>query len=72
MNQKEYVENGEKLRNNAGTNPYIYDCPWCGALKGCLCKDLKGNEYIDGSYHGARLMMDCLIKSKEEGLNLDL
>lgn len=49
-----------KLKNDAGNNPYIYACPWCGALKGCLCKDESGKEYTDGSYHRARLMKDCL------------
>ena len=41
-------------------NPYIFGCPWCGASKGCLCKDEKGIEYKNGSYHRARLMKDCL------------
>jgi len=50
----------EKINNDLGNNPYIYDCPWCGAPKGCLCKDLHGIEYTDGSYHRARLMKDCL------------
>lgn len=49
-----------KLKNSAGDNPYIFDCHRCGASKGCLCQDDKGNEYIDGSYHKARLMKDCL------------
>jgi len=49
-----------KLKNNAGNNPYIYACPWCDAPAGCLCRDMEGKEYTDGSYHRARLMKDCL------------
>jgi len=49
-----------KLKNSVGGNPYIYDCPWCTAQKGCLCTDEVGNEYKDGTYHRARLMKDCL------------
>ena len=49
-----------KLKNSAGDNPYLFDCPWCGAKKGCLCTNEKGTEYTDDSYHRARLMKDCL------------
>ena len=52
--------------NSAGDNPYLFDCPWCGALKGCLCKDQNNKEYSDGSYHGARLMIDCLEQAKKD------
>ena len=58
-----------KLKNDAGNNPYIYECPWCGAPKGCLCQDDEGIEHKDGSYHRARLMKDCLelpIENKNE------
>jgi len=48
------------LKNFVGNNPYLFDCPWCGASKGTPCKDLNNIEYIDGSYHRARLMKDCL------------
>jgi len=48
------------IKNSAGDNPYIFDCPWCGAKKGCLCKDMDDKEYTDGTYHRARLMKDCL------------
>lgn len=52
------------LKNNAGDNPYIFNCPWCEASKGCLCKDENGKEYTDGSYHRARLMKDCLAAAE--------
>ena len=55
------------LNNSAGDNPYLFECPWCGAVKGCLCKNPDGIEYKDGSYHRARLMKDCLeFKAKED------
>jgi len=46
--------------NSAGDEPYIFDCPWCGAKKGSLCIDLRGKDYPTGTYHRARLMKDCL------------
>lgn len=57
-------KNKQKLQNNAGNNPYMFNCPWCGALKGNLCKDEKGNEYLV-EYHRARLMKDCLEANHE-------
>ena len=48
------------IQNSAGNDPYVFICPWCNALIGCMCTDEKGNEYTDGSYHRARLMKDCL------------
>jgi hypothetical protein len=53
--------------NSAGNNPYLFDCPWCGALKGCLCKTEDGIEYTDGSYCRARLMLDCLCECHTKG-----
>lgn len=55
-----------KLKNSVGDNPYIFNCPWCDAKIGCLCVDLNGKEYIDGSYHRARLMIDCLEYEKRK------
>jgi hypothetical protein len=55
-----------RLKNSAGDNPYLFDCPWCGALKGCLCKTEDNKEYTDGSYHRARLMKDCLDQATKD------
>ena len=49
-----------KLKNCAGDNPYLYDCPWCRAKKGYLCRNMRNEEYTDGTYHRARLMIDCI------------
>lgn len=54
-----------KLKNSAGNNPYLFDCPWCGVTKDHPCKNLKGIDYTDGSYHRARLMKDCQEIYKE-------
>jgi hypothetical protein len=50
----------KRNKNIIRGDPYRFECPWCGASKGSLCKDLNEIEYTDGSFHRARLMKDCL------------
>ena len=35
--------------NSAGDNPYLFDCPWCGALKNFdAMKDLRDDARSNG------------------------